>query len=89
MPLKFVAKQIFQKKDLKMMNVTRNTFLRSQAFFPYKSCFFKQVMKRLTFSPHAHFETFPQPAVLALVPMMLVDGAVAVASAGVRQVPAY
>lgn len=43
----------------------------------------------LTFSPHADFEALLQPAVLALVPVVLVDGAVSVPPAGVGQVPPH
>lgn len=39
-----------------------------------------------TFSPHAHLEALLQPAVLALVAMVLVHRAVAVAPARVAQV---
>lgn len=42
-----------------------------------------------TFSPHAHLEALLQPAVLALVAMVLVHRAVAVAPARVAQVPTY
>jgi len=43
-------------------------------------------MRERTFSPHADFETFLEAAVLTLVAMVLVDGAVAAAAARVRQV---
>lgn len=49
-------------------------FLR---FFPF-----------LTFSAHAHFQTLFQPTVLALIPVVLVDGTVAAAPARVREIPA-
>ena len=42
-----------------------------------------------TFSSHPHLQTFLEPAVLTLIPVMLVDGAGAVASAGVGQVPPH
>lgn len=46
----------------------------------------------LTWAPtlpsHSHLETFLESAVLALVPVVLVDGTVPVAPARVRQVPA-
>ena len=42
-----------------------------------------------TFSSHAHLETLLQPAVLTLIPVMLVDGAVPVPSAGVAKIPAH
>lgn len=42
-----------------------------------------------TLSAHAHFETLFESAVLALVPMVLVDGAVSVASTRVREVPSH
>lgn len=38
-------------------------------------------------SPHSDFQALLQPAVLALVPMVLVDGTVSVPPAGVTQVP--
>ena len=41
-----------------------------------------------TFSPHAHLEALLQPAILTLVPVVLVDRAVAVAATRVAQVPA-
>lgn len=41
----------------------------------------------LTLSSHAHFETFLEPTVLALVSVVLVDGAVPVSPAGVGEVP--
>lgn len=43
----------------------------------------------LTFSPHADFEALLQPAVLTLVPVVLVDGAVSVPPAGVSEVPPH
>ena len=43
-------------------------------------------MKRDTFSPHADLDAFLKAAVLALVAMMLVHGAVAAAAARVGQV---
>lgn len=43
----------------------------------------------LTFSPHADFEALLQAAVLTLVPVVLVDGAVPVPPAGVRKVPPH
>ena len=42
-----------------------------------------------TFSPHAHLQTLLQPAVLALVPVMLIDGAVPVPSTRVREISSY
>ena len=42
-----------------------------------------------TFSPHSHLETFLEAAVLALVAVVLVDGAVAGAPALVRQIPPH
>lgn len=43
----------------------------------------------LTFSPHADFEALLQPAVLTLVPVVLVDGTVSIPPAGVSQVPPH
>jgi len=40
------------------------------------------------FSSHAHLEALLQPAILTLVPVVLVDRAVAVAATRVAQVPA-
>lgn len=40
-----------------------------------------------SFPSHAHLETFLEAAILALVPVVLVDGTRSVASARVRQVP--
>ena len=42
---------------------------------------------RQTFSSHAHLEALLEPAVLALVPVVLVDRAVPVPSTRVGQVP--
>ena len=42
-----------------------------------------------TFSLHAHLEALLQPAMLTLVPMVLVDRAVLVPPALVRQVPPH
>lgn len=39
-----------------------------------------------SFSAHAHFETFFQSTVLALVPMVLVNGAIAITSTLISQV---
>ncbi len=44
---------------------------------------------RLTFSAHAHFETFLEAAILALVPVVLVYGAGPTSSARVRQIPPH
>ena len=43
----------------------------------------------LTFPPHAHFEALFESAVLALVPVVLVNRAVSAATAGVREVPSH
>lgn len=43
----------------------------------------------LTFSPHADFQALLQPTVLALVPVVLVDGAVSVPPAGVGEVSSH
>jgi hypothetical protein len=43
----------------------------------------------LTFSPHAHLETLLEPTVLALVPVVLINGTVPVASTRVRKVSPY
>ena len=43
----------------------------------------------LTFSPHTDFEALLQPAVLTLVPVVLVDGTVSVPPAGVSEVPPH
>jgi hypothetical protein len=42
-----------------------------------------------TFSPHAHFQTLLKPTVLALVPVMLIDGTVPVPSTRVREISSY
>lgn len=44
---------------------------------------------RLTFSPHAHFQTFPEAAVLALVSMVLVDWAVSVPPTRVCEISSH
>ena len=43
----------------------------------------------LTFSPHSNFDAFIQPTILTLVTMMLVNRAVAISSACIRQVPPH
>jgi len=42
-----------------------------------------------TFSPHAHLQTLLKPTVLALVPVMLIDGTVPVPSTRVREISSY
>lgn len=42
-----------------------------------------------TFSPHAHLQTLLKPAVLALVPVMLIDGTVPVPSTRVSEISSY
>ena len=56
-----------------------------------KSCWviLNEFLSSFTFSPHAHLETLFEAAVLALVAVVLVNGAVAGASALIRQVPAH
>ena len=57
-----------------------------------KSCWVRLNMPRfgvLTFSPHSHLETFLEATVLALIAVVLVDGAVAGAPALVRQIPPH
>jgi hypothetical protein len=41
------------------------------------------------FSPHAHLQTLLKPTVLALVPVMLIDGTVPVPSTRVREISSY
>lgn len=40
-----------------------------------------------TFSPHSHFDTFLESAVLALIPVVLINGTVPASAAGVAEVP--
>jgi hypothetical protein len=53
----------------------------------YYGLFTNNMKRRHTFSSHAHLETLSEAAVLALVPVVLVDGAVPVPPTRVRQVP--
>lgn len=58
-----------------------------------RACHYRLILlvvgDELTFSPHAHLETFLEPTELALVAVVLVDGTVPTAPARVRQVPPY
>ena len=47
------------------------------------------IYQTLTFSPHAHLQTLLKPTVLALVPVMLIDGTVPVPSTRVREISSY
>lgn len=70
---------MFQYRHVRCLDrvvFAQDTVISRQFLFLNKEkCYWK-----LTFSPHAHFETFSEPAILALISVMLVDGAISVPS---------